>query len=487
MHASALVRTTGDYAIPGFADADHDPSEVPDPGEVEGVLPNSALKTGRFAGGVSILGESGYVGVAYSGYDTEYGVPGGHGDLEAGPGEPEEVGDVKIDLRQRRFDAESELRFGGSFVKGLTARFGVADYRHFELLEDENTGEREIETTFNNDEWEGRLELQHAVAETSTGALGLQLRNRNFEALGAEAFVPPSQTGQVALFLFEQFSFDPVGLQAGLRLERQNTTAIAEELDRDFTGVSASLGVILEATESISVVLNGARSAKLPSPEELYSNGPHLATLRFERGDPDLDQEIGTSLDVGIRVDTESVGAELTVFANSFDRFIYQAATGEVEADLPVSQWSQSDAAFRGVELQSDVEVLHAGDGHIVVDGFADYVWAKLVELGESPPRIPPFRLGAGVGYESTALHGRVGVTRFGAQNRVSSLETPTAGYTMLEARVGVRLFKGRTVHDVVLSGTNLLDQEARSHTSFLKQFAPLPGRDVRLTYQLSF
>lgn len=486
-HASGLIRNTDDYSIPGFADAEHDPDAPPEPGETEGVLENSALETSRFAGGVSYVGSSGYIGLAYSGYDTEYGVPGGHPHSEEEEDAETEAGDVKIDLRQRRWDAESELRFGGRFVKGLQVRFGIADYRHFEVIDDEATGDRVIETTFNNDEWEGRLELQHSLGGSSTGAFGVQIRNRDFEAIGEEAFVPPTSTGEVGVFLFEQFSAAAIDFQAGARYERQSSSTIAPELDRDYTGLSASLGAIIPASEAVSFVVNAARSANLPSPEELYSDGPHLATLQFERGDPDLDQEIGYSLDAGVRFETESVGAELSFFSNSFDGFIYQLSTGEIEDDLPVSQWTQDDAVFRGFEFQTDVEVLHAGDGHVVIDAFSDFVWAELSDSGDPLPRIPPLRLGVGVGYESTGLHGRVGATRVTAQDRVSDFEEPTDGYTMLDARIGVRLFRGRTVHDIVLSGTNLLDQEARSHTSFIKQFAPLPGRDLRLTYQVSF
>jgi len=42
---------------------------------------------------------------------------------------------------------------------------------------------------------------------------------------------------------------------------------------------------------------------------------------------------------------------------------------------------------------------------------------------------------------------------------------------------------------DFILSlrGTNLLDEEARRHTSFLKDVAPLPGRSATLTLRATF
>lgn len=485
-HASGLWRETDDYAIPGHAEAHHEEEPAGDEGE-ENILPNSAVETARFAAGVSYVGGNGFLGLAYSGYDSDYGVPGGHGHEEEGADGAEEEGDVGIDLQQRRVDVESGWRFGGSFLKGISARLGVADYRHFEVIANDETGTREIETRFFNDEWEGRLELQHAIGSSATGALGMQLRDRDFEAIGEEAFVPPTSTSQVAVFLYEQFDFGALGVQAGVRLEHQSTTNETGGVDRTDDGVSASLGFIAEASEAVSFVVNGSRSAKLPTAEELFSDGPHLATLQFEVGDPDLEQEVGYSLDAGVRLVEGRVRGELTFFVNSFDHFIFQAFTGEERDDLPVSRWSQGDALFTGFEGRADVELFHAGNGHVVLDAWGEYVRAELTETDEPLPRIPPFGFGAGLGYEAPTWHGHVGVRRVTSQDRVASFEEETAGYTLWNASLGYRLFSGRLAHDIVLSATNLTDQEARSHTSFLKELAPLPGREVRLTYQLSF
>jgi iron complex outermembrane receptor protein len=57
----------------------------------------------------------------------------------------------------------------------------------------------------------------------------------------------------------------------------------------------------------------------------------------------------------------------------------------------------------------------------------------------------------------------------------------------MLNASVGYRLFAGRTGHEFIFRATNLTDEEARNHVSFLKDLAPLPGRDFRFIYKLLF
>ncbi len=481
-HASALWRRTGDYSIPGFSLSGADAAA---PGLVEGVLANSAVETARFAGGLSYVGDSGFLGLAYSGYDTEYGVP--NAPPQASPGASAEEGDVGIDLKQRRVDFESSFRFGSSFLKGITARLGVADYQHFEVVSDDATGDREIETEFFNDEWEGRVELQHSLGETSNGALGAQVQNRDFEAIGAEAFVPKTSSNRWSIFAFEQFELVGVGLQAGVRLETQRTTNETAAVSRDDSGLSASFGAAIEAAENVSFVLNAARSVKLPAPEELFSDGPHLATNQFELGDVDLEKEVGYSLDAGLRISAGRVHAEVSFFVNAFDHFTYQAFTGDMQDGLRVAQWAQADAVFTGFEAQADFELFHYASGHFVLDASADYVRAELTGTDEPLPRIPPLRLGLGLGYESETWHGHAGINRTTSQGRIGAFETTTGGYTMIDASAGYRLFSGRALHDIVVSGTNLADQEARSHTSFLKNFAPLPGREVRLTYQISF
>jgi iron complex outermembrane receptor protein len=490
IHASGTYRKTDDLRIPKAAFESEEEAN-----DENGRLHNSAVENARLAAGISYVGENGFIGVSGSGYDSRYGIPGEHGhedeEHEDGDHEDEEKhaeGDVGVDLKQRRFDLETGWRFGSSFLRGLRGRFGIADYRHFEVITLEGGGEEEIETEFYNNEWEGRLEAQHSFGGSSNGAVGIQVQDRDFRAIGEEAFVPPTNTTQFGAFLFEQVNpSESVGLQVGARYEAQKTDNTEAGVSREFNGFSTSLGAVISASETVSFVANAARSVKAPSAEELFSDGPHLATFTYERGDVDLRQEVGYSIDAGVRIDGSRVRGELSFFANSFDRFIHQQFTGEEEDGLPVAVWTQADALFTGFEAQADVELFHAGAGHFVLDLGVDYVRARLRADDEPLPRIPPLRFGGGFGYESTTWHGHFGVSRVDMQDRVAAFETSTAGYTMIDASVGYRLFSGRTVHDIVLSGTNLGDAVARNHASFLKDFAPMPGRDIRLTYQVGF
>lgn len=468
-HLEAQARETDDVEIPGPASLDPEDGD-PDEEDDEGELANSAIETVRGVFGLSYVGESGFVGASFSGYDTEYGVPGG------------EEEDVLIDAEQRRFDFETAWRFVSGAIQGVRARIGRADYQH-----DEIEG-GEIGTVFDNEEWEGRVEVQHRSWGPLEGAFGFQFRDRDFAAIGEEAFVPPTETGQIAFFLFEEIPRGPVTWQFGARFEHQTTSAeTAGDPEEDFNGVSLSGGVTWRPDERWAIGLQGARSVKLPNAEELFSDGPHLATRSFDVGDPDLDEEVGTSLDASVRLAGDRVAGEVTYFVNRFDDFVFQGETGEFEDGLPVRPFLQDDALFTGFEYEADLEIFHRGPHHAGLTVWGDFVWAELTDEDRPVPRIPPARVNGAVRYEGPAWNGRVAVRRVNEQDRVFAFETPTEGYTMLDASIGYRFFSGVATHDITLSMTNLTDEEGRNHTSFLKDDVLLPGRDFRLMYRLAF
>jgi iron complex outermembrane receptor protein len=482
-HADFLKRETDDFNIPGFAEsaalrAEEEGGEQGHE-EVQGVLENSALESTSGAVGAAVIGRSGSFGAAFSGFDTLYGIPGGHAHEEEGGEEP--VG-VRVDLRQRRGDLRGEITQPFGPLRAVRLRVGVSDYEHQEL-EGEAVG-----TRFTNEAWEGRLELPHRPAGPLRGSVGVQLADRDFAAIGEEAFVPPTNTRSFAVFALEELGQGPVRLQLGGRYETQDVESGGDEpTQRDFSGTSGSIGLAWHGAGGFGIGLNATRSVKLPTAEELFSNGPHLATGRFEVGDPDLEKEKSLGLDLSLHHRAGRFTGELSLFANRFDDFIFEQLTGEEEEGLPVAQYVQRDAEFLGGEASVTIDLLHREPDHLDLELMGDLVRAELRDTDDPLPRIPPARLGAALHYHSQRWNSRVEVRHTFEQDRVARLERPTDAFTFLNASLGYRLFAGRTVVDFLLRGTNLTDEEGRNHTSFLKDVAPLPGRDVRLGVRVAF
>jgi iron complex outermembrane receptor protein len=116
----------------------------------------------------------------------------------------------------------------------------------------------------------------------------------------------------------------------------------------------------------------------------------------------------------------------------------------------------------------------------------ADYVEAS-IEGGNPLPRIPPLRLSGGVEARSDSFSVRGEVEHVFAQERIAQFETPTDGFTLVNASLSWRPWGARNPTSLILSANNLLDVDARRHASVTKDFVPLPGRDLRATLRVSF
>jgi iron complex outermembrane recepter protein len=473
-HGGLTLRDTNDYKIPG------PPDEFDDPDDFDGRLENSAMQSRSGTLGGSWVAERGFIGIAVSSFNSKYGVPGHdpHHDDDHDDDDDEEQ--VRIDLRQRRFDVRGELTQLGIF-DAVRVRLGTNTYRHDELEGDE------IGTRFDNEGIEGRLEANHRPFGRVTGTWGVQVVSNDFSAMGEEAYIPPNESVSRAFFAYEEIRGERFDFQFGARYEHQDVRVRSDELpDRDFGGVSGSLGTLWRPADGYVVAASLARAVRLPTATELYADGPHAATMQFEVGDPDLSEEKTIGLDLSFRRTVGRFRGEINLFNNAFDGYIYEEPTGEEEDELPVFQFVQRDARFRGIELATHTHLLSRGQSHLELDISADYVRATL-SGGGNLPRITPMRAAVGLRLHGGPFNALTEVRRTFRQDDVAEYETPTPGYTFLNAAVGYRFFMARTIHDVLLRGTNLTNQMARVHVSPLKDRAPLPGRDLTLSYRVTF
>jgi iron complex outermembrane recepter protein len=468
--ASASGRDTGDYSIPG---------EV---GEGRGRLENSALRNSSVFAGASWIGAAGFLGAALSRTGSTYGVPGHHEHHEHEEEEEEEHGGPEIALRQNRADVRGHWHGVTGFIEDLRLSAAVSDYEH---VEKEAGGEIGLRATQKSHD--SRLELQHAAIGPVGGSAGVQLRHRRVTSVGEEAFVPSSDFSNAAVFALEEIATPRTRWQGGIRYERQTSEGdpgVAPR--RSYRALSSSAGVVWLPSPSYSIGLSAARAAKFPSPEELYANGPHLASRTFEIGDPDLRMETGLSTSLSLRKLLGRVTGEINLFGNRFDDFIHQRYSGEEIDGFPVLLTENGDATFYGGEIALEMQLLARAGRQLTLSADLERVRAEL-DTGEPLPRIPAMELGAALRLSADRYWAELGVARVSAQTRVAPHEQPSAAYTTLAAAAGWRWYARQTAHDVLLRGTNLTNREIRPHTSFLKDVAPQPGRDLAITYRVTF
>ncbi|KXU29550.1 TonB-dependent receptor [Sphingobium sp. 22B] len=484
---------TGTYiltpALRTQANASSDP-EIRDLATLRGKLPNSAARTWEVAGGAALITDGGNLGFSVAHTDNFYGVPVRYS-LDP-DGEAEKV---RLHMKQDRADLRAELPVNGGFLESIRLRAGFADYQHQEI---EETGE--VGTTFYNQSIESRLELVQARRGGWDGAIGAQFFARNFHVVGEEKFLPRNETEQLGFFTLQSFDLGTTRVELGGRYEHTRVGADADETllnpayHRSFNALSGSLGISQELAPGWRVGLNLSRTERAPAAEELFARGNHAGTQAFELGNPDFGLEKSWGVEGTLRGQGNGYTLSLSAYHNWFDGYIYDtladdsvcmAANGGEPLDFPCYQNLQANARYLGFEAEGTVKLGQIGGYALNLDGVADYVRATIVGSGPAP-RIPPLRLLGGVELQGGRLSLRGEVERSFAQNRIADTETPTGGFTLVNASLSFKPLKGNDRTTITLSANNIFDVEARRAASFLKDYAPLAGRDIRLTARLS-
>jgi iron complex outermembrane receptor protein len=479
LHADGYATNNQDLKIPGSAWTSSVQLQRGEPGP-SGTLPNSQGDSNTWGvGGSLILGDRGYAGVSYSQFNTNYGTVA----------EP----DVTIKLNQHAWNFAGELRDTIPGLAALRVRYAYIDYQHTEF-EGAEAG-----TVFTSSGYNLRVEGLHAPLGPLRGAIGLEAAKIDFSALGEEAFVPSTKTTDLAGFLYEEL---PLGAWkflfgarvAAVEVDAAEFTQAGQPADsRSFTPWSAAIGALYALGPQWSLGANLAYTQRAPTAQELYADGPHIATGQFEVGNRALSKVESTAVDVALKRKGPGLTGSIGAFYNDFSNYIALLPTGifrnpedrsVVPAGTPDAleqfDYQGVKARFWGVEAQVAFPVWSSRGDTVTMTVQADYVNAEDRTNNQPLPFIPPFRAGATLGYRRDALAAAVGVLAAAAQNRVPQFGTTTPGYANVFASLSYVLkFAGGQSLELFVQGTNLLDQTIRYSTSPLKDIAPLGARAV--------
>jgi iron complex outermembrane receptor protein len=484
VHADAFERHAGDYDTPA------------------GRQFNTFVDSSGFAVGASAVGLDGFIGVAFSRYNSLYGIPGKDA-VDAR---------TRIDMQQDKIQSRGEWRVRDYGVEAIRFWFGSSDYAHNEIGFE--AGPPEIGSRFTNKENEGRIEVQHLPVQTAfgelRGAVGTQFGQRKLVATSFEgdSLLEPARTNSVAAFWFEELQVTKrLRLQAAARIEQTRVDGTGLDLgdplnpvavtgEKTFRPISASAGILYELPLGVVARLTGQYVERAPADAELFSKGVHEATETFEIGNPFLTKEKAQTIELGFRKANGPLRFDASVYHTQFDGFIFKQRTGLVcdetlascgsGTELNQILFQQRDATFTGAELQAQLDVAPIWQGVWGVDVQYDFVRARFEDAqGGNVPRIPPHRAGAGIYYRDINWFARVGVLHAFDQTKIGDEETPTDGYTLLNADLAYtfKLGQGSVVPEMTvgLKGENLLDDDVRNHVSFLKDQVLQPGRTIRL------
>jgi iron complex outermembrane receptor protein len=472
--ASGTLRGSEDYGIPQFARSERLRESAPlAPGTPEPTerVANSANLTHDASVGASYVGDSGFLGASFSKFGTEYGTVA----------EP----DVLIDLDRYRVDLSGELKSEG-FIQSARLRSAASYYKHLEL-----EGE-EIATTFTNRAAEARVDLKHAPIGGFEGVLGVQQIYQRLSALGEEAFLPTTRNQTTAVFFYEELPLGDLTPTLGFRMDR--TGVRAEESDRFGSGEafafwtpSASVGLLYKLDPEFSLGLNTAFTQRAPNYQEIFANGAHKATGIYEIGDRALAPEIGRAIELSLRHQTRTGQGRVSAFVQDFNRFVALTPTGttDVDSGLPIFNYRAVDARLFGAEIEYRQRLpwsLEKGTFELRVA----FDWVRGLNRTDSSnlPRITPVRETLSLNYRRTDWSADIEVQRSEAQGLVAPGELPTDAFTLLNLGFEIPIQSELGSFSVLGRFNNVLDVEARNHVSFVKDIAPLPGRNFVIGLQ---
>ena len=441
------------------------------------------------------------------------------------------------------FTIEGLLNVNNALLNSVQFSIRDTDYTLFEQHaegehegehEDEHEGHSEEPTFFTNDSTEVQMIFNLGSAENPRRVVVNQVSEK-VALLGEEAFMEPAKSTETTIGAFGGFDVSGFDIDVGIRyddIERKGTIReMHEEEEHEeeeheeeghdeeehhdehegfelepFTfkdqSVSGVVTIGRSLTDSLSGSVNLGFVTRTPSAMELFMNGEHLAVARYEVGDANLKPEESNNIDFNLFYNDETWFASASIYRNTIDNYIYLRDESEEEHEeheeeghdgeheehggLLLAEYMQADATFSGYEIEIGRRFNVAG-GELEVRLHRDQVKADF-SAGGNVPRITPSRNVFAMDYSRGMTRAMVEVQDVGSQNAISSFETPTADYRLVNGRLSHSIDLGDgAMLTISAFGRNLTNEIARSHTSFVKDEVPLAGRNIGIKASLSF
>ena len=459
--------------------------------------------------------------------------------------EAEEI--VKANMRQNRYQLAGEFQLNSSIFNAVNFGMSYTDYQHTELENGEpgttfenNLFETRVELLHQDFHgWRGGLSLHAKLAEFSaegeeaytppsdTNSFGIGLiEERHF---GDVLVQLGARVERVNIDVNDVFHPEIEFIDTDHEHEEEHDEDHDHDeeiapVSYDFTPVSVSAGLVWDIAKGYNMAASFVHAKRAPSAAELFAFGPHIGTqsyeigylyeihseeedghsdVEFTREQPSL--ETSNNIDLSWRKFGGDFGAVVNVFYNQVDDYYYAANTGleaafehaheedessleeeheEEESTLPVYAYTAADAQLYGAEVQ----VTWRATSELTLTAQGDYIRAKITQDSkQNLPRIPPMKVLLGADYKTNNMSLSAQLTHMFEQSDIAQYETQTDAYTLVDVNASYYTQIQSLDTEWYMRGRNLTNEEARVHTSFLKDLAPLPGRSLELGVRLRF
>lgn len=456
-----------------------------------GEVNNTYYNATNNALGLSWVRNWGYFGGAFSTYFNNYGIP---------PDPDGHPNGVDIEMEKYQYDLKSEILLNNDFLQVIEGDFSIKNYTHKEIESNGSLGTQFGLVTTNAD-----FKIKHnGLGLINSGSFGLWGEIEDYAIIGAGT--PDSDSYKFGAYIIEEADFGNLHLEGGLRYdwvlnrpdENDPDSRIGNIRERSFQALSSSVAAIYSINNNYSIGTSLLHSFRAPSLEELYSEGPHLASYSYEIGNPELDPERGLAKEVFLRYQSDKGSVEVTAFHNGFSNYLYARDTGRQNnrrPDLNDYQFVGTEAQLYGAEFYGEIQLIN----HFVLNTSFSYTIAERdvpeseqIETGypddKRPlPQIPPAKGKVSFKYTKDGLEFGSRLRVAAKQKRTGEFETSTDGYTLLDLFAQYRIEGGKLLHTFSFNANNILNQEYYNHLSRIKDLRPEPGINFSLLYRVYF
>ena len=447
IHMDAYNRNTENLSIPGEAVSKYSNEAT----RGKGTLLNSSSNTYGGAMGASMIFDNGYAGLSFSNHNSNYGSP--------------KEDTVRLDMESNRWDFSSELKELPSFFNRIKVRMSNTDYQHSEI----DSGV--IQTTFKNTGTGGSFEMGHKELYGLNGLIGFAFDNSQFKSIGSESFAPNSRTISQSIYMLEEYKFNQHKISFALRRAEHQIDSIE---NKSFSTNNASIGDEYILNDIWTVKTNINHLERAPSYFELFADGVHAATGQYIVGNASIKNEISNGIDFNIKRKDITNTTSVSAYYNYFNNYIGSFNTGNQRNGMDEAVFKSVKASFKGIELESKQLVTD----NLTANIRTEYVIAKNEDTGAYLPRIAPLKMGIGSTYQKERYSLNINLLHAFAQNKLSANELKTDAYTNLSLLATYQIPIKYNI-ELFTKANNLLNEDIRDATSYIKDIAPQGGRSI--------
>lgn len=413
-------------------------------------------------------------------FQKEYGLPGGF--VGAHPN------GVNIEMKRNAYGLNSEFHIHGRWLEKLKLNWERNFYDHREF---ESNGLLGAQFRFVSNTVRFEIE-QHEQKILQSGYLGIEY-SRKDNQLGGFVFIPNNSYDVISAYINEKIRInDDFSIKLGSRYE---STKINLDTDYNFenksysnftfSSLSAALSLDYQLDKMNSFRFELANSNRAPEPEELLSDGPHLAAYSYEVGNPELQLEraISYSLDYNHNGDWWDMSAEAFLF--DYSNYITPVATGDTNFStlLPLFRQINIPAQLYGFSLRFSTDVAEG----LRLRSNINYTIGERSDTTAYLPFIPPLKADLALMYDFANWNFSLGAESALSQEKLGQFEEATVGYVLFNASIKRNITIGEQLMSVIFRANNITNETYRNHLSRIKSVYPQPGFGAELTVNYFF